>query len=793
MRDFQHYNAESFDEASKKLKEKEKSVVISGGTDLVNVLKEEILEEAPDNVINLKNIKGADYIKAEENCIRIGALAKLADISESQVILKKLPILSKAAASVATPIIRNAATIGGNICQSTACEHYRFSHNNGGRKICYRKGGKECHALHEKNEFHHSVFGGMKIHNSPCTDNCPAGIDIPAYMERLRNDDLDGAAKIMMKKNPFASLTGRVCAHFCQETCNRNNDDESVAIRNVERYLGDYILENSEKYYRNPNKNSGKKVAIVGSGPAGLSAAYFLRKEGHNVVVYDRMEEAGGMLQYAIPAYRLPKNYVKNTVDALKNMGVEFLMNTEIGTDISPEKLEEGFDKVFYDTGAWKKPVIGIDGEELTVFGLDFLMEVKSWMEGKLGQDVLVVGGGNVAMDVASTAKRLGAADVTLVCVESEEEMPAGKSEINRCREEGIEIISSCGVSKVIRDGDKIKGMELVKCLSVYDENNRYAPVYDLNEKEVIEGDSIFLAVGQRVDLSFLDEKYQLDITPVGLVAIDEKTYMTSKKGVYAGGDMTSGPATVINAIASGHVAAEAINKDFGVEDHDECDVSEEPPLLKFDAVGITRKDAAELPLRLPNECSLDLEDYYTGLNWEQVKEETSRCYNCGCLAVNPSDISPVLVALDAIIKTTERDIKAFDFFTKTPMVECVLNQGELVKEIEIPAWDNYKGSYDKLSLRDGKNFAIVSVASAYQVEDGKIADARIVLGGVAPVPYPLREVETFVKGKEINEAVAGQAGKLACENAVPLRENANKLQEITSVVKNSLLNAVKS
>ena len=246
------------------------------------------------------------------------------DIAESQVIQKRLPILSKAAVSVATPIIRNAATIGGNLCQDVRCEHYRYSHYNGGRKICYRKGGKECLALLGKNE-NHSVFGGMKIHNSPCTDNCPARIDIPAYMERLRNDDLDGAAKIIMTQNPFPALTGRVCAHFCQETCNRSGHDEPGAIGNVERYLGDYILENSKKYYRGPKKNSGKKVAIVGSGPAGLSAAYFLRKEGHKVVVYDRMEEAGGMLQYAIPAYRLPKSYVKNTVAALKNMGVEFV------------------------------------------------------------------------------------------------------------------------------------------------------------------------------------------------------------------------------------------------------------------------------------------------------------------------------------------------------------------------------------------------------------------------------------------------------------------------------------
>ena len=180
-------------------------------------------------------------------------------------------------------------------------------------------------------------------------------------------------------------------------------------------------------------------------------------------------------------------------------------------------------------------------------------------------------------MDVASTAKRLGAANVTMVCVEKEEEMPAGKEDIKRCREEGVNILNSYGVSKVIRDGDRIKGMELVKCLSVFDEDKRFAPKYDRNDKEVIEVDSILMAVGQAVDLSFLDEKYQFKLTTRGLVAIDEKTYMTSRKGVYAGGDMTSGPATVVKAIAAGHGAANAINKDLGIKVHDECDVSVEP------------------------------------------------------------------------------------------------------------------------------------------------------------------------------------------------------------------------
>ena len=787
MRNFKHFNSESFEEACQILCKEGKSVAISGGTDLIGVLKQELLEEGPDVVVNLKTIRGACYIEADDHCFKIGALTKLVDIAESAVIRKRLPILSEAAVSVATPIIRNTATIGGNICQDVRCWYYRYPHVAGGRMVCARKGGKECFALHGRNQYH-SVFGGMKVRGSSCAGNCPAGTDIPAYLERLRNDDLDGAARIIMKVNPIPALTARVCAHFCQETCTRNGYDEHVGIGSIERYVGDYILENSATYYRAPERSSGKRIAIVGSGPAGLSAAYYLRREGHSVVVYDRMEEAGGLLHYAIPAYRLPKAYVRKTVAALKDMGVDFVLNTEVGKDIKPANLEEDFDRVFYDTGAWKRSVIGLEGEELTIFGLRFLVEVKSWMEGKLGKDVLVVGGGNVAMDVAVTAKRLGAANVTLVCVEKEEEMPAGREETERCKEEGIKIVNSYGVKRVLRDGDQIKGMEIVRCLSVFDENNRFAPRYDENDKKVVNANSILMAVGQQVDLSFLDEKYQLELTAKGLIAVDKDTYMTSKKGVYAGGDVTSGPSTVIEAVAAGHGAAKAINKELRTEAYLEEDLSLDLPFLKFDEKGIEKKEARRLPARPARERSLDLEDY-SGLRWEQVQEEVARCCNCGCLAVNPSDIAPVLVALDAIVRTTERDIRAVDFFTKTPLVDRVLHKGELVKEIEIPACDDYEVSYKKIRFRKALDFAVVSLASAYKVGEGKIADARIVLGGVAPVPYRMSEVETFVKGKEINEEVAVDAGKIACDNAICLKENSYKLQEVKICIKNSLLN----
>jgi NADPH-dependent glutamate synthase beta subunit-like oxidoreductase len=484
MKYFEHQDVTSFDEASQILESSEngKKVVIAGGTDLLTVLKERILPEYPDELVNLKTIPDAAYIKSDGWTIRVGALTRLNDITSSPEIKKQLPALAQAAGSVATPLVRNVATIGGNLCQDVRCWFYRYPNEVGGRLNCSRKGGEQCYAIKGDNRYH-SIFGGMKTHDAPCEVSCPAGTNIPAYMAKLREGDVDAACSIVMQANPMPMITSRVCAHFCQEKCNRNQTDEKVATGNVERYVGDHILGNVDKFYTVPAKETGKKVAIVGSGPAGLSAAFYLRKAGNAVTVYDRMEEAGGAIRYAIPSYRLPKEYVQKLIAALEKMGVKFIMKTNIGTDIKVEELEKQFDAIFFDTGAWKRPILGFDGEHLTQFGLDFLIEVKKWMKGNIGKHVMVAGGGNVAMDVAITAKRLGASSVTMACLESEPEMPASKEEIARAREEGITILPSWGLSRVVYEGDKVKGMELVRCSSVFDEEHHFAPVYDQNEK----------------------------------------------------------------------------------------------------------------------------------------------------------------------------------------------------------------------------------------------------------------------------------------------------------------------
>ena len=783
MKYFEHESAATFDEAVSLLKEspKGKTVVMAGGSDLIGVLKEQILEDYPEKVVDLKTVRGGEYIKQDGDTIEIGALTKLCDIVKSDLLNEKAPVLSQAARSVATPLIRNVATMGGNICQDVRCWFYRYPHGIGGRMDCMRKGGKECYAVMGDNRYH-SIFGGMKVHTTPCSVQCPANTDIPAYMERLRQGDVEGAAHILMEANPIPMITSRVCAHTCQEQCNRCGSDESVSIHGVERYVGDYILEHPDTFYRAPETETGHKVALVGAGPAGLSAAYYLRKAGHDVTVFDKMEEPGGMLTYAIPNYRLPKSYVKQVAAAYEKMGIRFRLGCCLGEDIQAEDLEKEYDNVFYATGAWKRPVLGFDGEEFTEFGLQFLMEVNQWMNKKDRRHVLVVGGGNVAMDVAITARRLGAESVTLACLESEPEMPASREEIARAREEGIEIMPSYGVSKAIYEGSQVTGMELMRCTSVKDENGRFNPRYDREETLRVSADSILMAAGQKVDLSFLGDKYGLALER-GLIQVDKDTQATSKSGIYAGGDATTGPATVIQGVRSGRNAAEAINRGYAVMP----ERRREDKFIHFDTAGVKEEHAVKDKELSAAERALDKEDSFT-LTGEEAAREAGRCMNCGCYSVNASDISPVLILLDARIVTTKKTVRAADFFTTRLKAADMLDTDELVTAVRFRVPEGYSTAYDKFRVREAVDFAIVSLAYAYRMKDGLIEDARIVLGGVAPVPMERKKVEAFLAGRKPDEALAEAAAELAVEGTAAMANNSYKIQEVRALIKKMIL-----
>jgi NADPH-dependent glutamate synthase beta subunit-like oxidoreductase len=784
MKSFDHVDAKSVAEAVKSLKGKEgKARLIAGGTDLLSALKDRILPEYPETVVNIKTVPGMDYIKEDAKGLKIGATAKLEAIAESPVVKKNYKILAEAAQAIATPQIRRMGTIGGNLCQDVRCWYYRYPHSVGGRILCYLKGGKGCYALTRENQ-NHSIFGGLRNVSPPCASACPGSIDIPTYLSQIREGDLDGAAKTLLETNPIPSITGRVCPHFCEQMCNRGDFDEAVSIRDIERFVGDYVLDNADKIIKAPQKDSGKKVAIVGSGPAGLAAAYYLRMAGHRVTVFERREEAGGMLTYVIPAYRLPKDAVRRVVKMLEGIGIEFKCGVDIGKDVTLESLKKDYDSVFIASGAWNPVSIGLEGEAATRFGLDFLIDVNRGVKKAPGKKVLVIGGGNAAVDVAVTALRLGAEEAIMACLESREEMPALPWEIAQAEEQGVKIMTSWGPKRVLKEGGRVKGMELVRCTSVFDKEGRFAPTLNDKVKETVEADQIMMAVGYGTDLDFIKPLKSLKVER-GLIKADAESQATGVAGVFAGGAAVHGPATVIEAIAAGKRAATAIDAYLGGK---QAKVETDKSLLRFNNDYLKETKRVEMPKRPVAERSLDSEDAL-GLKQSAIEGEANRCFNCGCVSASASDMGVVLLALGASLKVTgpkvERTVPVGEFFGT---LRTTLEADEMVTGIEVPKPPpGTRQTFVKFRLRESVDFPIVSAAALITV-DGKLCkDAQIALGAVAPVPFRATNVEKAIKGKPLDARTAEAAAEAAVKGAIPLGANAYKVEITKTVVKRAI------
>jgi len=790
MKSFDHVNAKTVKEAVKLLKNNRgRAKLIAGGTDLLSTLKDKILPAYPETIVNIKTIPKLNYISEDSGGLKIGALARLEEIAQSPVLKEKYKLLAEAAEAVATPQIRRMGTIGGNLCQDVRCWYYRYPHSIGGRILCYLKGGKGCYALTRENQYH-SIFGGLRDTSPPCSSACPGGVDIPSYLSQIREGDLPQAARTLLNTNPLPSITGRVCPHFCEQECNRGDFDESVSVRDTERFMGDYILENADEIIPSPAADSGKSVAIIGSGPAGLSAAYYLRMSGHRVTVFDKMEEAGGMLAYVIPAYRLPKDIVRRVVKAIENTGVEFKCKVDVGKDVTLDALKRDFDNVFIANGAWNPVSIGLEGEESTRFGMEFLTNINLGVREIPGKKVLVIGGGNAAADVAISALRLGAEEATMACLESQEEMPALPWEIELALEQGVKLMPSWGPHRVLKSDGKVRGMELVRCTSVFDDQGRFVPSYDKAVKETVEADQIMMAVGYATDFSFIKPGSSLKVEQ-GLITVNPLTQATSVPGVFAGGSITHGPATVIEAIASGRRAAAAMDvnlkgREAKVEDGDEKAAK---PFLKFNSDYLKETSRVEMPKRPVAERSIAVEDAL-GLGLSEVEGEANRCFNCGCVSVNSSDMGVVLVALGARVKIAGpkgvRTIPIGDFFSS---LRNILEADEMVTEIQIPQPpDGARRTFLKFRLRESVDFPIVSVASVITVDGGVCRDARIVLGAVAPAPVRATMAEQAIKGRAINAATAEAASEAAIIGAVPLNMNAYKVEITKTLVKRAIL-----
>ena len=788
MRNFDFVNATSVEAAAELLQERgDEAKAIAGGTDAFGTLKDRVHKGYPALIVNLKTIPGLDYVRPDGDGVAIGSLTRLRALERDPLIASRYPLLAQAARQVASPQLRNMGTVGGNLCQEPRCWYYRYP---GDFFDCIRKGGGTCNALTGQNQFH-SVFGSMTVVTRPCTSDCPGKVDIPSYMAKLRAGDVEGAARTLLEQNALPAITGRVCPHYCEQNCNRDQFDDAVSVRSVERYLGDYALAHADEMFP-PVAASRAPVGIVGAGPAGLSCGYYLRRAGHPVTVFERMPEAGGMLRYGIPGYRLSKETVRRQVELLEKIGVDFRFGTEVGKDIPFDEVRAVHAAVFVAPGAWDQPRLGLEGEGLLTPGLPFLGQVKEGLRDKPGDKVVVIGGGNVAVDVALTAKRLGAASVTMVCLECEEEMPALSWELEQARAAGVNVEPSWGPARILASSDgKLSGLELIRCTCVFDEQRRFAPQYDEDSRTTIEADQVFLAIGQKADIARLDEEGSLRKGTSWLQA-DADTQATLLPGLFAGGDAASGPSTVIAAIAAGRRAARSIIEYLGGSAAETEPAAYPTALNSFNPAFLEhqpRSEAGEGGAEGAG-SSVDSEDS-TGLTGDEVEYEANRCFNCGCVAVSPSDLAPALVALDAAVKTTKRVLRAEEFFSAAKTASTVLEPGELLEEVRLPApAPGSRQAFMKFRIRKSIDFPVVDVAVVVEFEAGKITDARVVLGAVAPTPLRARASEAYLLGRELSEETAAEAAALAVAGCIPLGHNQYKISVVRALIKRAILAA---
>ena len=463
-----------------------------------------------------------------------------------------------------------------------------------------------------------------------CRLACPAGVDMRSYLYLLKNGMLNEAIEVLRETLPLPAVTGRVCPHPCESECSRKEVDEAVNINSLERFVADYWLKEKAKPAR---KLYAAKVAIIGSGPAGLACAYFLCRMGYPVTVFEAMPVLGGMLRLGMPKYRLPKDVLDAQINYIRDMGVEFKTGVTVGKDMTFKKLQKGYQSIFFAIGNQLSSRIELEGAEFNgvLWGLDFLRDVNLKREIPVKDRVVVIGGGNVAIDVALTARRLGAKEVQLACLESREEMPAFKDEIEQAVDEGVSINTSWGPKRILGDSRKVTGVELVRCERVFNEVGRFSPSFDEQVTKTIKADMIILAIGQDADLSFVPKG--MKITEGGTIQVDPITLEITLPGIFAGGDIVSGPASVVDAIAAGKRASVSIDRYLKGEDLKAGRYLRPKRVKKPPKEGIER-NARKLTSLLPiNQRAGNFKEVEMGFNEDMANLEAQRCMTCGSRA----------------------------------------------------------------------------------------------------------------------------------------------------------------
>lgn len=530
-----------------------------------------------------------------------------------------------------------------------------------GQKLCTKNGPMKYpkHLLPDDNRWSKEMWDPDYRDNNrincydsgtaPCKTACPAHIAVQGYLKMAAQGRYRDALALIKKDNPFPAVCGRICNRRCEEACTRGTIDEAVSIDAVKKFIAQQDLNAETRYIpeviipsnRGPFK---EKIAIIGAGPAGLSCAYYLACKGYYPTVFEKNEKPGGMLMYGIPSYKLEKDVIEAEIEVLKELGVTIQCNVEVGKDITLDELRaQGYQAFYIAIGAQKGRMPNIPGEdaENTTTAVSFLKEVHENKISQLNGRVVVVGGGNVAIDAARVASRIGGQNISMFALEQEKELPASKEEIMEAKEEDIQIHCGWGPKEVVVEDGKVKGIIFKKCIRVFDENGRFAPVYDENEVWQMDCEYVIFSIGQCNDYGDLLKGSKVTFGRGNCINADALTYQSEESDIFVGGDVYSGPRFAIDAIAAGKEGAESLHRYV----HWNASLT----------IGRNRRDFKELDKNniviesYDNGCrqeagmeeSIDyrhsFQDAHKTLSEEQVKKETARCLGCGASIVDPN------------------------------------------------------------------------------------------------------------------------------------------------------------
>ena len=483
---------------------------------------------------------------------------------------------------------------------------------------------------------------------APCKTACPAHIAVQGYLKLAAQGKYREALQLIKRENPFPAVCGRICNRRCEDACTRGTVDQAVAIDEVKRFIAQQDLDAEtrfvpEKVIPKVDGEFAEKIAVIGAGPAGMSCAYYLAEKGYRPTVFEKEARPGGMLMNAIPSFRLEKDVVEAEIDVLRQLGVEFRCGVEVGKDVTIAQLrQEGYKGFYVAVGlqsGGRLPVPGGDAENV-ISGVDFMRDVNLRDKKSLSGRVVVIGGGNIAADVARTAVRCGAENVSLYCLEGYDEMPMGEEDRSECERDGVAVYAGWGPREVSVEGGKAAGVSFVKCLKVRDENGRFAPVYDENTVQVAPCTTVLFCIGQKAEWRELLSGTAVEFDPNGTAKADPVTYQTAEADIFVGGDAFTGQKFAIDAIAAGKQGAVSLHRfvqgatlTIGRDRRQFIELDKKSALIAVDSYDNTPRQRVGYNEALRN----TFRDERVAFTAQQVRAETARCLGCGASIVDPN------------------------------------------------------------------------------------------------------------------------------------------------------------